>query len=174
MMMTDCFICRKHRGEIKLPGGVTYEDDLAYVGHGFKPDGPGDHYLGHLLVETKRHVPGLTELTDEEAQHIGLIIARTSRALKTATNAEHIYLFVMGHHVDHLHYHLLPRYPGTPREYWGTRIDEWPDAPRGDVAAVEQLCVRLRTLMPGGAWRSQKIDDEWLDAPLTDDEEWEW
>ena len=23
-----CFVCRKHRGEIDLPGGVLYEDDL--------------------------------------------------------------------------------------------------------------------------------------------------
>ncbi len=23
----DCFICRKHRGEISVPGGAIYEDE---------------------------------------------------------------------------------------------------------------------------------------------------
>lgn len=141
---TACFICRKHRGEIEMPGGIIYEDTLVFAGHGFKVGGEEDHYLGHLLVEPKRHVPGLGGLTDEEARRIGLVLTRLSRAVQTAVSAEHIYLFVMGHHVDHLHYHLIPRYPGTPREYWGVRVDEWPDAPRGDAEAIEEICAQLR------------------------------
>jgi histidine triad (HIT) family protein len=41
--------------------------------------------------------------------------------------------------VPHLHVHLLPPYPGTPREYWWDRVDEWPDAPPGDATEVEEL-----------------------------------
>jgi len=29
----DCFVCRKHRGEVVVPGGAIYEDDLVYAGH---------------------------------------------------------------------------------------------------------------------------------------------
>jgi histidine triad (HIT) family protein len=139
---TECFICQKHRGEINIPGGAIYEDHLVYAGHS-RPD-QGPPYLGYLIAELKRHVPGLAEQTNEEAQALGLLVARLSRALKVSEGAEHVYLFVFGDHVPHLHMHLVPRYPGTPRAYWGNRINEWPDAPRGEEAEVAAVCNRLR------------------------------
>ena len=51
---------------------------------------------------------------------------------------------IMGHNVPHFHLHLLPRYPGTPREFWGLRVDEWPGAPHGGEAEIADLCDRLR------------------------------
>lgn len=140
----DCFICRKHRGEISVPGGAIYEDDLVYAGHAQVGEGQVTAYLGHLLVEPKRHAPGLADLTDTEAQALGLLVARLSRALKSGTGAEHIYAFVLGHHVSHLHIHLVPRYPGTPHEYWGVHVDEWPGAPRAGPPGIAALCARLR------------------------------
>lgn len=144
---TDCFICRKHRGEIIVPGGAIYEDDLLYVGHILDATNPDSTYLGYLMVETKRHTPGLAELTDEEAQAIGLTVARLSRALKSSENAEHIYEFVFGHDVPHMHVHVVPRYPGAPREYWGTHVDEWPEAPRGGSQEIAALCRRIREML---------------------------
>lgn len=144
---TNCFVCRKHRGEVELPGGVIYEDALVFAGHAFNPDAPGDQYLGHLIVEPKRHVAGLTGLTDEEASRIGVLLTRLGKVLETAVSAEHIYLFVLGHHVDHLHYHLIPRYPGAPREYWGVHVDEWPDAPKGNAQAIAALCDKIQAQM---------------------------
>ncbi len=147
---TDCFICRKHRGEIKLPGGAIYEDELVFAGHAFNPDAPDTQYLGYLIVEPKRHVAGLAGLTDDEAGRIGVLLTRLGRVLETAVHAEHIYLFVLGHHADHLHYHLIPRYPGAPRQYWGVHVDEWPDAPKGDAQAVAALCDTIRTNLKMG------------------------
>lgn len=140
----DCLICRKHRGHRPPPGGTIYEDGLIYAGHAYVDEALGTAYLGYLLLETRRHVPGLAELNESEAQSIGSWVARLSRALKAVVGAEHVYLFVLGHHVDHLHLHLVPRYPGTPREYWGVRVDEWPGAPRGDLEEIADLCGRLR------------------------------
>jgi histidine triad (HIT) family protein len=144
MSQTDCPICRKHQNENRVPGGPLYMDELVYAGHSFLSDEDATAYLGYLIVEPRRHVPGLAELTEQEAAGLGQVITRLSHALKESEKAEHIYLFVLGHHVDHLHYHLIPRYPGTPREYWGVRVDEWPDAPRGDETAVTTLCNRIR------------------------------
>jgi histidine triad (HIT) family protein len=143
LQTAECFICQKHRGEITIPGGAIYEDHLVYAGH-VRAD-QGSAYLGHLMAEQERHIPGLAEQTNEEAQALGLLVARLSRALKSSEGAEHVYLFVFGDHVPHLHLHLFPRYPGTPRAYWGSRIGEWPDAPRGDAAEVAAVCERLRT-----------------------------
>jgi diadenosine tetraphosphate (Ap4A) HIT family hydrolase len=147
----DCFICHKHRGDIMVPGGAIYEDALVYAGHAAIPEGEETAYLGALLVEPKRHAAGLADVTDEEAQRIGLLAAWLSRALKASEGAEHIYQFVMGHHVDHLHVWIIPRYPGAPREYWGVQVDEWPDAPRGDAETIAALCERLRVFLQAEA-----------------------
>lgn len=144
---TDCFICRKHIGEIKLPGGAIYEDDQFYIGHISDAKEPDAVYSGYLMIEPKRHVAGLAELNDAEAQAIGLLVARASRALKACAGAVHIYAFVLGDNVPHLHIHVVPRYPGAPREYWGTQVTDWPEAPRGDAQAIETLCERLRTYL---------------------------
>ncbi len=140
----DCLICQKQRGEWQVPGGAIYRDALIYSSHAHFQESEKTAYLGWLVVETRRHVPGLADLTDAEGQAIGLLAARLSRALRELQGAEHVYAFVVGHGVPHLHVHLLPRYPGTPREYWGVRIDEWPQAPRGNQTEIEILCARIR------------------------------
>jgi histidine triad (HIT) family protein len=138
----DCLLCRKQRGEVPIPGGWIYENEFLTVCHmSYPTSGPDQIYPGYLLIENKRHVPGLAELTDEEAQAIG---PRLARALKECEGVEHMYEFVFGHDVPHLHIHLVPRYPGTPREYWRMRVDEWPAAPHGGQPEIEALCERLR------------------------------
>lgn len=142
-----CFICRKHRGEIESPGGAVYEDDLVFAGHAFIPDGKESAYLGMLLLEPRRHVANWIELSDAEGEALGRAAARLSRALASVCRAEHVYSFVLGHSVDHLHMFLVPRYPGTPRAFWGLNVDDWPDAPRGGKEEIEKLCEKLRAAL---------------------------
>jgi histidine triad (HIT) family protein len=146
-----CFICRKHRGEITIPGGAVYENELLYAGHAQIRDGQDTVYLGYLMVEPRRHLAGLADLNDEEAQALGVLVSRLSRALRASVGAEHVYAFVLGDRVPHLHVHLVPRYPGAPPEYWGVRADEWPQAPRGGPAEMATLCAHLRASLEGQA-----------------------
>jgi diadenosine tetraphosphate (Ap4A) HIT family hydrolase len=81
------------------------------------------------------------------AQSVGLLTARAARALRESQGAEHVYAAVIGHGIDHFHLHVIPRYPGTPREYWWTRVDEWPGAPRGAPAQIKAVAGRLRQAM---------------------------
>jgi histidine triad (HIT) family protein len=143
-----CFICQKHRGLLGVPGGPIYQDELVYAGHAQISPGEEAAYLGYLMAEPKRHVPGLADLTDREAAALGILIARLSRALRHSEGAEHVYAFVLGDRVSHLHVHLVPRYPGAPAEYWGVHVDEWPGAPRGGSAEVEALVHRVRDCLP--------------------------
>lgn len=140
----SCFVCDKHRGLVETPGGCLYDDDLVYASHGVMPAGKPATYLGTLFLEPKRHAAGLEDLTDLEAQRFGLLATRLSRALRAATQAERIYSAVLGHHVSHLHMWLVARYPGTPSDYWGMRVLEWEQAPRGNAGAVAALCARVR------------------------------
>jgi histidine triad (HIT) family protein len=150
----DCFVCRKHRDRgALLPGGPVAEDDLVVVSHVVTPAALGRDgttaYLGHLFVEPVRHAAGLADLSDAEAGAVGRHAARASRALRAVAGAEHVYSAIIGDGVPHLHVHLMPRYPGTPREYWWTRLQEWPQAPRGDAAEIEALVARLRAYQAG-------------------------
>jgi histidine triad (HIT) family protein len=70
--------------------------------------------------------------------------ARASRALREAAGADHVYAAVIGDAVPHLHVHLLPRFPGTPREYWWQRVDEWREARRGTEQEVGGFVGELR------------------------------
>lgn len=140
----SCFVCDKHRHPAFDPVAA---DDLVVVTH-VSPNAPGTDgrpvYLGHLVVEPRRHAPGVADLTDEEGAAIGTWVARAGRALR-AYGAEHVYSMVIGHRIDHLHQHLVPRYPGTPEEYWWLRLDEWPQARLGGVDDVTQVVRDLRT-----------------------------
>jgi len=145
----ECFVCRKHRdGGSLIPGGPIAEDELVLVSHIVTGDALGrggtTACLGHLFVEPRRHAPGLADLTDAEAQDVGLWCTRASRALRDVAGAEHVYAAVIGDVVPHLHVHLKPRYPGCPREYWWTRVDEWPQARRGSAGEIEVLVHDLR------------------------------
>lgn len=95
-------------------------------------------------MEPRRHAAGLADLTDAEARALGLWCARASRALRYVAGAEHVYAAVFGDAVPHLHVHLLPRFPGTPREYWGTHVNRWPQARRGDATEIGALVRELR------------------------------
>lgn len=85
-----------------MPGGPIAVDDLA-VGSHVSPRAPaaadGLVYLGHVVVEPSR---------------------RAAQALVTVAGAEHLYSASIGHHIRHLHVHLIPRYPQTPPSSNGT------------------------------------------------------
>ncbi|WP_078596430.1 HIT family protein [Evansella clarkii] len=144
--MNDCFICNKHSGNIQTSGIKIYEDVYVYVGHIDRNAEP--NYLGHIMIDLKRHVPTLGDMNMEEATAFGMIIARVSRALLESENAEHIYSYVMGDAVPHLHMHLVPRYPNTPKEYWGPNaVYDWEYAPMGNDNEVIELCNRIKAYL---------------------------
>ena len=145
----SCFVCQKHRGLVNVPGGPIYEDELVFSGHAWTVEQGETPYLGAMIVEPKRHVSSWGDLADDEAERIGIVIRDVSRALTEVMRAEHIYVFVLGHHVNHLHVWVIPRYPGTPREFWGFKILEWNDRPVGGSEEVNELCKQVRDAVTG-------------------------
>ncbi len=130
-----------------MPGGIIYEDDLISISHAQVFGEENDHYLGHVFVEAKRHVPELADLTEQEAKTIGLWISRVAQALLQVEGMEHVYSFFIGDGMPHVHVHVIGRRPGAPREYWGLKVDEWPGAPRGGEAEIAQVADRLRAYL---------------------------
>ncbi|HZT97093.1 MAG TPA: HIT family protein [Chloroflexota bacterium] len=144
-MPSDCVFCDVVQSPNSSSDLIVYQDDLVLAAHVL--DHEGATYLGQLLLQTKRHVPGYAELTDGEAVAAGLALTRVARALKACTAAEKIYAFTFAEVVPHLHTYVTSRYRGTPVEYWRMNVQQWPDAPRGDRQAVGALCERLRTAL---------------------------
>ncbi len=140
----DCFVCRKHRGLEAVPGGTIYENGLVYVSHSSLGNKETTHYLGHLFLEPKRHVADLGLLLPEEAREIGFSLMLCARALQEVCAIEHVYSFILGDNVPHVHVNIVGRYPGAPREYWGMKVDEWPSAPRGGSDDIADLANKLR------------------------------
>lgn len=145
--LVDCFICHKHRGDVAVPGGTIYENGLIFISHTQPWGTEQDCYLGHVLIEPKRHVAELADLSEKESQIIGLYIGRIASALLQMEGMVHIYTFVIGDDAPHLHVHVIGRYADTPREFWGARVDEWPGAPRGKTPEIEQVADRLRAFL---------------------------
>jgi diadenosine tetraphosphate (Ap4A) HIT family hydrolase len=145
-MSEPCFICDKHEGEIQTTGVMIYEDEHVYVGHIDKGGKPA--YLGHIMIDLKRHAPSLGDMTVEEAKAFGVIMARVSKAIKETENAEHIYSVVSGNSVPHLHMHIIPRYPNTPQEHWGPwEVYDWSDAPMGENKEITEVCDRIKSYL---------------------------
>jgi histidine triad (HIT) family protein len=51
--------------------------------------------------------------------------------------------------VPHLHLHLLPHYPGTPRDAQWHSVDEWEGAEHGGAHEIAELVARLQTSLDG-------------------------
>lgn len=147
--MLDCVVC----STLKEPGRArdmwVHEDDLVLLGHvPPSPDQPAAGYPGHLLLVPRRHVESPAAVTAAEAERIGLWLARGSQLLETVRGAEHVYILRLGDGWAHLHFHLVPRYPGTPERYRGIEVRDWPGIARCDWA---QITAMARTLAEAAA-----------------------
>lgn len=147
MKTSDCIVCQKHKGEVDLSGGIIYEDDLIFISHAQLWGDEKEHYLGHVFVEVKRHVEELADLTTDEAQVVGLFTSRVAKALLHTESVEHVYTFFIGDGVPHVHIHVIGRYPDAPKEYWGPKVDDWPEAPKGAAKEIEEVAARVRNFL---------------------------
>ncbi len=148
----DCLICQQIAGEVELPGGLLVDEKLVAGFHIPPRDPPGDHYLGHLLVVTRRHVDHFADLTAAEAAAAMDAAHRLAQALRDARDPERIHLAVAGLGVSHFHLHVFPRYRGTPPDVDWMAADEWEGAPRGGATEIAALAEALRSRLGlGGA-----------------------
>ncbi|MDX6326601.1 MAG: histidine triad family protein [Nocardioidaceae bacterium] len=135
--------------EVPVPGGHLLVDESVVAFH-LPPWPPPAHdvFQGYLMVTSRRHVPDMAGLTEDEAAAVGVAVSRLSRALKDL-GAQRVYLAVIGDGVPHLHVHLVPRWPGTPAEVPWTEVDQWEGARRGSFEQAAELTGRLRARLGG-------------------------
>ncbi|MGF1522561.1 MAG: HIT family protein [Leptolyngbyaceae cyanobacterium] len=104
----DCLACRVVAGAVSVPGGVIAENAWWVADHSL-----GKHGLGAVVVKVRAHRTNLWDLTANEAASLGPFLQQVTYAMKTALEAERIYI---NSWVDtppyHVHFVLQPRYLG--------------------------------------------------------------
>jgi histidine triad (HIT) family protein len=134
----ECLECTEVQGSVDIPGGYLYADDFV-VGFHRPPLQQLTVFAGHLLVVPRRHARGLADLSRAEAASMGIAMHALSQALDAA-GASTVYAATIGRAANHLHVHLLPRWPETPADVVWHAVDEWPGARRLDSTGIGDLC----------------------------------
>ncbi len=145
-MDNDCLICAKHRGGGPLGGELVARLDGFWLWHAAVGE-DGRYALGHMIIESDRHVPYLDDLTVQEAADLGRIRSDVARALRAELEPAFVFAAVIGQRIPHFHEHLICRFPGTdPDIPWHASDDAAPQAEEPEIAA---LAARLRTFLTG-------------------------
>jgi ATP adenylyltransferase len=137
---SDCRICAKHRGDGTLKGELVGRAQGFWIYHA-QPAEDGLAALGHLVIESDRHAPYLTDLTDPEAAALGPLRSHLARALRDELGVPFVFAAVIGTGIAHFHEHLLPRHPAVRPEVPWHQSDE--AGPQADAKAVAELARRL-------------------------------
>ena len=106
----DCIICKLINGEI--PVYKVYEDEKYMAFLDINPSSPG-----HTMVVPKKHIPTLFVMTEEEMGEIFERVKKISLHIKDSAlqpvgfNIGINHLRAAGQEIDHLHIHIIPRWP---------------------------------------------------------------
>lgn len=103
--MVDCLFCRIIRGQV--PSKKVYEDERSFAFEDVNPQAPT-----HVLIIPKRHLAGLKEAQEFDADLLGhcqLVAARIARERDIEDGYRTVYNVgpKAGQSVFHLHLHLL-------------------------------------------------------------------
>ncbi len=108
-----CVFCAVLAGEASEEERILHRGERAFVTPAKYPYNPG-----HLLVLPNRHVGELEELTADENAEIAVLLQRSIRALREASDPHGFNVGlnlgrVAGAGIpEHLHWHVVPRWGG--------------------------------------------------------------
>jgi len=104
MNESDCPLCAGTDMDDALMRTEVWSDELWRLTTNRVGEVAGFSYL-----EPKRHISDITKLDGDEANGFGKAIADASTAIKDATGADLVYVYIFGDAVPHLHVHLAPQ-----------------------------------------------------------------
>lgn len=148
--MTTCHTCeltaKRDSGEAPLWDSI-YRTDYWDVVHAYNSS-----LLGWLVLVVRRHIASLDELTEPEAAELGLLIQRTSNALKQLIGCVKTYAIQFAEHPDHphVHFHIVPRMADQPPDRKSTQIFGYmgvPDEERVSEAEMNAFAEQVRAIL---------------------------
>jgi histidine triad (HIT) family protein len=128
-----CIFCKIIQGQI--PSAKVVETSQAVAFLDIHPVN-----RGHTLLLPRAHHLGLADLPEEIAAHLGSLLPRLCRAVSSATGAIGLNIVmnngrVAGQTIDHVHWHIIPRFKDDPVNW------AWP---QGEYAGDELSQMRFR------------------------------
>ena len=134
-MKNDCIFCAIAAGEI--PSFKVYEDDLVLAYLDINPFSEG-----HTLVIPKAHFTGLLDTPDATLAEVIARVKRVAAHLKAALPCDGFNILqnngaAAGQTVNHVHFHIVPRYGEGGGEIAFTNRP-------GDMEALGRLAERVR------------------------------
>ncbi|HLG12667.1 MAG TPA: hypothetical protein VI876_12990 [Dehalococcoidia bacterium] len=139
MTEQGCLSCDVIAGRRETPGGVVFENDFWQITHQVSPV----QLAGFLILQPKRHVEQLGELTTEESSTMGPVMSAASQALNRILDARKVYVCSFGSVLMHVHFYLVPLTSSIPADLNGSNLlsevftGRWAcsDAEAADIAA---------------------------------------
>jgi histidine triad (HIT) family protein len=121
--MDDCLFCRIARGE--LPSFKLYEDDTFLCFLDINPVAKG-----HCLVIPKKHSVNLFDFDPASAPGYLEVIQGIAKRVASKLGAVDFNVVnasgkAAQQSVDHLHFHIVPRFPGDGIDMWFDRKKKW-------------------------------------------------
>ena len=116
----DCIFCMIVGG--RIPAKTIYADADVIAFMDINPVAKG-----HVLVVPRTHAEYLWQLSSGQISAVGAALARLTLAVKEAVGAEGVNVLqnngrIAGQLVPHVHFHLIPRFPGDEFQYtWPAR-----------------------------------------------------
>ena len=114
--MSECIFCKIIAGQI--PSFKIYEDDKVLAFLDINPVNPG-----HTLVVPKNHAADLIDASEEDVIELIRAVKKLAPAIIKGAGAEGFNLGVnnggvAGQVVNHLHFHIMPRFSGDGHKLW--------------------------------------------------------
>ena len=147
-MSDSCFACSLAAQLPSLPPreAVIVEDGWR-VAHAFN-----SALEGWLVVLPLRHVTSMDDLTPKEAETLGSLLRRTSKALTAVVGSAKAYFmfFAEADGFAHLHVHVVPRMEWFTHDQLGPRVFTFLGGPESEwvnEADMDAVALRLRAAL---------------------------
>ncbi|HLD10449.1 MAG TPA: HIT family protein [Candidatus Nanoarchaeia archaeon] len=137
--MEECIFCKIIKGEIKA--AKIYEDRYTYA---FLDIRPASKKGGHTLVLPKNHFELITDIPEIELIALSKTIKKISKALLKFGEGLNILQNnkkVAGQYINHLHFHLIPRFKND-----SISIEKW-EANEYAKGEIEKLQEKIKLLI---------------------------
>lgn len=99
MKNMKCFLCQKNKN--LLIKKYKYWTVLIHL---------NQCYLGRCVIKLNRHIVDLFDITQKERNELFRVMKRLRNALKKLFQPDLFNYASLGNEVQHLHFHLIPRY----------------------------------------------------------------
>ncbi|MFO7711546.1 MAG: HIT family protein [Candidatus Woesearchaeota archaeon] len=111
-----CLFCKIAKGEI--PSAKVYEDDEVLAFLDIAPVHPG-----HCLVIPKEHYVTMVDIPSDLLQKVIAVTKMCAKGVMDATGCDGFNISqnnfrASGQAIDHLHFHVIPRFEGDGLKLW--------------------------------------------------------